>query len=618
MTSIRTNGGATTALQTLRSLSANLNKTQETVSTGLRISKAADNAAYWSISTTMRSDRSAVSAVSDAMGIGAAKVDTAYSGMTAVAEIISDFKSKIVAAKEDGVDKGKIQTELEQLKAQVQSIANSASFSGQNWLTTDVEDIHDDDINKVSVVSSFVRSPNGSVAVKTSDIHLSEISLFNSTGGGLLQPDNRAVWTIGGIRSFDTFGYSTTDKTAYYTDDNSGWMYPRQAGSSNGFFYLNGFPAGSPLDFNAVGAEISFDLLLDKEASNPENFNGPEGNLQELPGPYYSGYSTHISITKAQVDAYDSSLNGVISTNTQFAAVLNSVLNVHGASVSASYGMYDPPDSMHWVHDPKAMSIETLENHGDGSYVEISNLASVGVSNGGLKEKFDYGSRGSGLALKFEPFALHIDGDNKDGVSVTFEFSYNGASPKSYTFDRTYVNTLLGKETGKTETNSEMVTLLHSLLDADWPDLVIDASGTDAVVIKSDPDKDRKFGLGTNMQFDHVRVSIEPLPAMSFMKIDIAKRPEAIDNYLNYLEVVSQNIATAGSILGSLQSRIDMQSQFSARLIDSIDNGIGLLVDADMEETSSKLNAVQVQQQLALQFLSIANASSSNLLSLFR
>lgn len=618
MTSIRTNEGAISALQNLRSLSANLSNTQETVSTGLRISKAADNAAYWSISTTMRSDQRAVSAVSDAMGIGAAKVDTAYTGITSVAEIISDFKAKIVAAKEDGVDKAKIQTELDQLKAHVQSIANSASFSGQNWLITDVEDIHDDDINKVSVVSSFVRSSNGSVAVKTSDIHLSEISLFNSTGGGLLQPDNRAVWTIGGIRSFDTFGSSATDKTAYYTDENSGWMYPRQAGPSTGSFFLNSFPVGSPLDFNAAGAEISFDLTLDREASNPGNLPGATGNLQELPGPYYPGYSTHISITKAEIDSYDPSLDGVISTNTQFAAVLNSVLNAHGASVDASYGMWDPPQSMHWVHDPKAMSIQTLESHGDGSYVEISNLASVGVSNGGLKEQFDFGARGSGLALSFDPFALSIDGDNKDGVSVSFDFSYNGATPKSYTFDRTYVNTLLSKETGKIETNAEMATLLHSLLDADWPDLVIEASGTDTVIIKSDPDKDRKSGAGTNIQFDHVRVSIEPLPAMSFMKIDIAKRPEAIDNYLNYLEVVGQNVTTAASILGSLQSRIDMQSQFSAKLFDSMDKGIGLLVDADMEETSSRLNAVQVQQQLALQALSIANARSANVLSLFQ
>ncbi len=56
----------------------------------------------------------------------------------------------------------------------------------------------------------------------------------------------------------------------------------------------------------------------------------------------------------------------------------------------------------------------------------------------------------------------------------------------------------------------------------------------------------------------------------------------------------------------------------SASLSDSIDSGIGRLVDANMEEESSKLSALQTQQQLAIQSLSIANSSSQNILSLFR
>ena len=46
--------------------------------------------------------------------------------------------------------------------------------------------------------------------------------------------------------------------------------------------------------------------------------------------------------------------------------------------------------------------------------------------------------------------------------------------------------------------------------------------------------------------------------------------------------------------------------------------GIGTLVDADMEETSARLQALQVQQQLSTQALSIANQAPQNLLALFR
>lgn len=130
MTSILTNTAAITALQTLRSLSHSLSEIPDQVSTGLRVGRASDNTAYWSISTTMRSDGAAISAVSDALGLGAAKVDTAYAGLESVVDVLSEVKAKIVAAQEEGVDKAKIQVELEQLKAQVVSIAQSASFGG--------------------------------------------------------------------------------------------------------------------------------------------------------------------------------------------------------------------------------------------------------------------------------------------------------------------------------------------------------------------------------------------------------------------------------------------------------------------------------------------------------
>ncbi|PCK77551.1 hypothetical protein CPT34_29540 [Rhizobium sophoriradicis] len=66
MTSVNTNNGAMAALQALRTVNGNLQNTQQQVSTGLRVEKASDNAAYWSIAATMRSDKKAMLAVSDA------------------------------------------------------------------------------------------------------------------------------------------------------------------------------------------------------------------------------------------------------------------------------------------------------------------------------------------------------------------------------------------------------------------------------------------------------------------------------------------------------------------------------------------------------------------------
>lgn len=74
----------------------------------------------------------------------------------------------------------------------------------------------------------------------------------------------------------------------------------------------------------------------------------------------------------------------------------------------------------------------------------------------------------------------------------------------------------------------------------------------------------------------------------------------------------------AAAAFGSSQNRIAGQSEFVQTLVDSMTSGIGSLTDADMEAASAKLQALQVQQQLGVQALSIANQSPQVLLSLFR
>lgn len=81
--------------------------------------------------------------------------------------------------------------------------------------------------------------------------------------------------------------------------------------------------------------------------------------------------------------------------------------------------------------------------------------------------------------------------------------------------------------------------------------------------------------------------------------------------------LIQQSIDAAASF-GSAQNRIETQSNFVSELSDSLKSGIGSLVDADMEEASAKLQALQVQQQLAIQSLSIANQAPQSILSLFR
>ena len=84
------------------------------------------------------------------------------------------------------------------------------------------------------------------------------------------------------------------------------------------------------------------------------------------------------------------------------------------------------------------------------------------------------------------------------------------------------------------------------------------------------------------------------------------------------IEGLIQTSINAAAAFGSSQGRIEAQSEFVSKLTDSLKIGIGALVDADMEAASARLQALQVQQQLATQSLSIANQAPQNILSLFR
>ncbi len=87
---------------------------------------------------------------------------------------------------------------------------------------------------------------------------------------------------------------------------------------------------------------------------------------------------------------------------------------------------------------------------------------------------------------------------------------------------------------------------------------------------------------------------------------------------LGTIENVIQNATNAQAELGTVEKRLEIQSEFTSTLIDSFKSGIGALVDADLEEASARLQALQVQQQLGIQALSIANQAPQNILALFR
>jgi flagellin len=91
-----------------------------------------------------------------------------------------------------------------------------------------------------------------------------------------------------------------------------------------------------------------------------------------------------------------------------------------------------------------------------------------------------------------------------------------------------------------------------------------------------------------------------------------------LDSYIKGADAAINEMTTAAASLGAVKSRIGLQQDFVKNLMNALDRGIGALVDADMNEESTKLQALQVKQQLGVQSLSIANSDSQGILKLFQ
>ncbi len=207
MTSILTNSSAMSALATLRDVNSNLASTQDRVSSGFRVGEASDNVAYWSISTTMNSDNKALNAAKDALGVGAAKVDTAYAAIESSLEVVNEIKAKLVTASETSADKDQIQLEIGKLQDQLKAVANAASFSGENWMIVGTK-------TDVSVVDGFVREGAG-VKVTIATAAATAYAMFADTAGtGGILGDVMTVTLAAANTQPDIDGFMNTVETA--------------------------------------------------------------------------------------------------------------------------------------------------------------------------------------------------------------------------------------------------------------------------------------------------------------------------------------------------------------------------------------------------------------------
>ncbi len=142
--SVNTNAGALSALRNLNDTTSLLEKTQNNVNTGLRISTAKDNAAVYSIAQKLRADLRGFNAVKQSLDRAISTADIALAAAGSISELMIEMKEKAVAAADAGQDttsRRALNDEFVKLRDQITSIVSNAAFNGTNLINNGTDSI---------------------------------------------------------------------------------------------------------------------------------------------------------------------------------------------------------------------------------------------------------------------------------------------------------------------------------------------------------------------------------------------------------------------------------------------------------------------------------------------
>ena len=132
MSSIVTNSSAMNALSTLRNINSSLQQTQDRIGSGLQISSAKDNAAYFSISESMKSDSGVYGAIDEGLTLTANSLDVAHEGALSFQELANQFVERVAFAQGAEGGRVEIEAELKSLVQQMKTTISQSTFNGDD------------------------------------------------------------------------------------------------------------------------------------------------------------------------------------------------------------------------------------------------------------------------------------------------------------------------------------------------------------------------------------------------------------------------------------------------------------------------------------------------------
>ena len=205
--SINTNTGAIIALQNLNATAAELQTTQNRISTGLAVSSAQDNGAIWGIAQNSRASISALDSVKQSLQRAQSTVDVAVSAGQTVSDLLNQIKAKVLSASDTSLDstsRTALANDVTALVNQITRIVTNADFNGTNLVKSGASNIsalaNAAGTNVLTVASQdlSVTSTNlGSNALSTIFSTATTAGTYLTTVNSAITNVNKAVATLG-------------------------------------------------------------------------------------------------------------------------------------------------------------------------------------------------------------------------------------------------------------------------------------------------------------------------------------------------------------------------------------------------------------------------------------
>lgn len=291
-------------------------------------------------------------------------------------------------------------------------------------------------------------------------------------------------------------------------------------------------------------------------------------------------------VTVAGIDLnYTASGSSVSDVATYFASAING-LGLDGVTASASSGALTISSTRAFETLAIAVSVTTAGN-GSGLITSLNGTSSLSLTSGNIAERAEN--------VAFSTSAAVNEGD---GYKVTIgSNSYNYIAGKNETMEDVAKGLKIAIDSaGLSNITTKVVKDSSS---GQWS-LKVDNNGSSA-----------SFAIAGNAG----GTASGGLRGLEAIDVSSASGAEAA---LDNIETLIDTTIDAAAAFGSARGRVETQTSFISKLTDSLKVGISTLVDTDMEAASARLQALQVQQQLGIQALSIANQAPQNILALFR